>query len=224
MPAAASPSTVVNRDGSSNQIEASATAITARVARLLPCLTQKSARLSTRPVAARAMATTANRTAITATATATVRPSLIAVSGVAPISLMPNGCIPPGISMVCAAHGSGNMRGMKSVTRRVFLATASGAIVAGARTARASTQSASIQGANNRIRIGVIGTGGRARGLMTLLKRLPGNEMVAVCDVYEPLVLQAAEIAGTSPVKYAEYRRILDDREIDAVVIGAPDH
>ena len=46
--------------------------------------------------------------------------------------------------------------------------------------------------------IGVIGTGGRARGLMTLLKRLPGNEMVAVCDVYEPRVLQAAEIAGTA--------------------------
>jgi hypothetical protein len=31
----------------------------------------------------------------------------------------------------------------------------------------------------------VIGTGGRARGLMTLLKRLPGNEMVAIGDVYE---------------------------------------
>ena len=70
----------------------------------------------------------------------------------------------------------------------------------------------------------MIGTGGRARGLMNQLKRLPGNEMVAVCDVYEPRLLQAAEIAGPAAAKVADYRRILDDREIDAVVIGTPDH
>jgi predicted dehydrogenase len=105
------------------------------------------------------------------------------------------------------------------ITRRAFLAATSGAVVAGTRTA-----SALIQGANDRVRIGVIGTGGRARGLMTLLKRLPGNEMVAICDVYEPRLLQAAEIAGPAAVKSADYRRILDDRTIDAVVVGTPDH
>ena len=70
----------------------------------------------------------------------------------------------------------------------------------------------------------MIGTGGRARGLMTQLKRLPGNDLVAVCDVYEPRLLQAAEIAGATAAKIADYRRILDDRQIDAVVIGTPDH
>jgi len=106
-----------------------------------------------------------------------------------------------------------------SCTRRAFLTTAATGLVLGVRSTRASAQAAS-----NRIRIGVIGTGGRARGLMTLLKRLPGNEMVAVCDVYEPRLLQAAEIAGPSARKVADYRRILDDREVDAVVIGSPDH
>ena len=105
-----------------------------------------------------------------------------------------------------------------SCTRRTFLTAASGLLLS------ARAVAASVQGANNRIRIGVIGTGGRARGLMTLLKKLPGNEMVAVCDVYEPRVLQAAEIAGTSAAKVSDYRKILDDRQIDAVVIGAPDH
>ncbi|HYT76913.1 MAG TPA: Gfo/Idh/MocA family oxidoreductase [Vicinamibacterales bacterium] len=105
-----------------------------------------------------------------------------------------------------------------SWTRRTFLTTASG-LVLGAGLARAAGQ-----GANDRIRIGVIGTGGRARGLMTLLKRLPGNDMVAICDVYEPRLLQAAEIAGPAAAKVADYRRILDDRQIDAVVIGTPDH
>ena len=89
---------------------------------------------------------------------------------------------------------------------------------------RYSHGAATAQGANNRIRIGVIGTGGRARGLMNNLKRLAGNEMVAICDVYEPRLLQAAEIAGPAATKVMDYRRILDDREIDAVVIGTPDH
>jgi predicted dehydrogenase len=101
--------------------------------------------------------------------------------------------------------------------RRTFVATASG-LALGTRMAGASAQ-----GASDRIRIGVIGTGGRARGLMNLIKKLPGNQMTAVCDVYEPRLLQAAEIAGAA-VKVVDYRRILDDREIDAVVIGAPDH
>jgi predicted dehydrogenase len=106
-----------------------------------------------------------------------------------------------------------------SCTRRTFL-TAGPALAYGVRLAASTAQ-----GANNRIRVGVIGTGGRARGLMTHLKRLPGNDMVAVCDVYEPRLLQAAELVGTPAVtKVADYRRILDDREIDAVVIGTPDH
>src|SRR5688500_17848065 len=107
-------------------------------------------------------------------------------------------------------------------TRRVFLTTASGFLLA-ARPLRAQT-SATIQGANDRIRVGIIGTGGRARGLMNQLKRLTGAEIVAVCDVYEPRLLQAAEIAGSNAAKFVDYRRLLDDRGIDAVLIGSPDH
>jgi predicted dehydrogenase len=103
-------------------------------------------------------------------------------------------------------------------SRRTFFMSAAG-VALGAHSALAR-----VQGANDRIRIGVIGTGSRARSLMNLLKKLPGNEMVAVCDVYEPRMLQSAEIAAAGAAKTAEYRRILDDRGIDAVVIGTPDH
>jgi predicted dehydrogenase len=103
-------------------------------------------------------------------------------------------------------------------TRRAFL-TASAGLALGTRMAAATAQ-----GANDRIRIGIIGTGGRARGLMNDLKKLPGHEQVAVCDVYEPRLLQAAEIAGPAVTKVTDYRKILDDRTIDAVVIGSPDH
>ena len=104
------------------------------------------------------------------------------------------------------------------VTRRLFLTAASGLAV-GTRLAASS-----VQGANDRVRVGIIGTGGRARGLMTQLKTLPGAEIVAVCDVYEPRLLQAAEIAGAGVAKVSDYRRVLDDRGIDAVLVGTPDH
>jgi predicted dehydrogenase len=106
--------------------------------------------------------------------------------------------------------------------RRRFLGASVGAattLLVGWRPAAAA-----VLGANDRVRIGVIGTGGRARGLMKQLKELPGQEMVAVCDVYEPRMLEAAEIAGGQAVKVPDYRRILDDKDVHAVLIGAPDH
>jgi hypothetical protein len=109
-----------------------------------------------------------------------------------------------------------------SWNRRRFLGTslAGGAALAmGPRLA-----SAAAVGANDRIRIGVVGTGGRARHLMRLLKELPGCEMVAVSDVYEPRMLEAAEIAGPAAAKHADYRRVLDDKDVHAVLVGAPDH
>lgn len=102
--------------------------------------------------------------------------------------------------------------------RRTFLTTAAGLAV-GTRLAASTAQ-----GANNRIRVAVIGTGGRARGLMNQLKPLAGVEITAICDVYEPRLLQAADIAGPAASKVSDYRRILDDRTIDAVLIGTPDH
>src|SRR5690606_30667146 len=103
-------------------------------------------------------------------------------------------------------------------TRRAFLTAASGL------TLSTRLAASSAQGANDRIRIGVIGTGGRARGLMNRLKDMHGVELSAVCDVYEPRLLQAAEIAASGATRTADYRRILDDATIDAVLIGAPDH
>jgi predicted dehydrogenase len=103
-------------------------------------------------------------------------------------------------------------------TRRTFL-TAASTLALGTR-----LPGASVQGANDRVRIGVIGTGGRARGLMAQLKTIAGAEITAVCDVYEPRMLQAAEIAGPGVAKVTDYRRVLDNREIDAVLIGTPDH
>jgi predicted dehydrogenase len=110
----------------------------------------------------------------------------------------------------------------KPWSRRRFLGTTIAGAAAVAGQPRLATAAA--LGANDRIRVGAIGTGGRARGLMRRLKELPGSELVAVSDVYEPRMLEAAEIAGPAASKHADYRRLLDDKDVHAVVIGAPDH
>lgn len=101
------------------------------------------------------------------------------------------------------------------MNRRDFVtATATGTLLANGR----------VLGANDRIRIGLIGTGGRCMYLASLLKALPGTEIVAACDVYEPRRLAAVEKMGPQTRAVEDYRAVLDDRGIDAVVVGAPDH
>ncbi len=107
-------------------------------------------------------------------------------------------------------------------SRRGFLkATVAGgaALALGPRLAKAA-----VLGANDRIRIGVIGTGGRARGLVRQLKPLEGAQVVALCDVYEPRIGEALEFAAKDCAQHRDYRRVLDDKDVHAVLIGAPDH
>ena len=94
-------------------------------------------------------------------------------------------------------------------------------------------------GANDRIRVGVIGAGSRANNLVKHLlpalqepfagvpqfrtKLIPGAEVVAVADVFEVNRDRAAR--GSSEItKFSDYRKLLDQRDIDAVIIASPDH
>jgi predicted dehydrogenase len=82
-----------------------------------------------------------------------------------------------------------------------------------------------ILGANDRIRIGGIGTGGRGQYLLSQLKLAEQNEIVACCDVYEPRRLEAKSKYGTPVASdHLYFREILYRKDIDAVVIGTPDH
>lgn len=78
--------------------------------------------------------------------------------------------------------------------------------------------------ANETIRVGVIGTGGRAQQLMRALKTLSGASIVAVCDVWDEHLAKGRELAGGTAATTKDYRELLDRADIDAVIIGAPDH
>jgi predicted dehydrogenase len=83
---------------------------------------------------------------------------------------------------------------------------------------------ARVLGANDKIRVGVLGSGGRAQYVMKLFKKFPEVEIVAVCDVYEPRRQQALETAEPGAQETVEYHEILDRKDVDAVLIGSPDH
>lgn len=98
--------------------------------------------------------------------------------------------------------------------RRDFLTATAGTLLASSR----------VLGANDRIRIGLIGTGGRCMYLAELLNGLPSNEIVAACDINELRRFEAVDTVGKQAKPASDYREVLDRNDIDAVVIGAPDH
>jgi predicted dehydrogenase len=81
-----------------------------------------------------------------------------------------------------------------------------------------------ILGANERVRIAGLGTGGRCSYLLGLASKA-GAEIVALCDVYEPRRLAAQEkLAPAARADYVDYREVLDRKDVDAVIVGSPDH
>jgi predicted dehydrogenase len=114
---------------------------------------------------------------------------------------------------------------LSRLSRRDFVAvsTAAGAVI-GTGLAQAPA-AANVLGANDRINFGVIGVGGMGSGHVgDLVARADRDNLrcVAVCDVYQKRVNQNRERTGGEG--YNDYRRLLDRRDIDAVIIATPDH
>jgi len=88
--------------------------------------------------------------------------------------------------------------------------------------ATAASQSR-IFGANDRVRAGLIGSGGRGRFLTGQFKEA-GAEIGGVCDVYAPNLEAGLKEASTGAKPFRDYRRLLDDKSFDAVIVATPDH
>jgi len=76
--------------------------------------------------------------------------------------------------------------------------------------------------------LGVIGAGGRGTFVMTVFQKDPALRVGAVCDVYEPNLERAVSTAGkaqsAAPKIYRNYRDLLADKSIQAVLIATPEH
>lgn len=102
-------------------------------------------------------------------------------------------------------------------SRRIFL----GKVASGLGTLAAVP--GRVLGANDRIRVGFIGFGDRATDLFHHLRACPNTEAVAFCDVYTRQLERGRSLVPGADV-YRDYRLMLEDSSIDAVIIATPPH
>ncbi|MBS1789405.1 MAG: Gfo/Idh/MocA family oxidoreductase [Acidobacteria bacterium] len=107
---------------------------------------------------------------------------------------------------------------MESNTRRNFLAKSAAGV---AMTAASWNK---VLGANDRVRLGVIGTGNRGGDVMSWFIKEPDCEVVALCDVYEKAMMEQKEKAKSNPKTYGIHTELLANKDVDAVLIATPDH
>ena len=137
------------------------------------------------------------------------------------------------------------MKIVKKTTRREFIGKA-GLVTAGVSLGVTGLSAAGynrVPGANDKIRMGFIGVGNRGSQLLKLFMDQSDQEVAALCDVYEPYLLRdrskvdqrylsvmpgqipkMGEKFPVKPVLYKDYRKLLQDKSIDAVCIATPDH
>ena len=80
-----------------------------------------------------------------------------------------------------------------------------------------------VLGANDKINLGVIGCGGRGLGVMGIFQKNPAIQVTAVCDVYGVQIDRARQRAPEAR-SFTDHRKLLEVKEVDAVLIGTPDH
>jgi predicted dehydrogenase len=122
---------------------------------------------------------------------------------------------------------------MTNWSRREFMAAGalsaatqlgnSGTALAADSNNRAQSEPKAVQ-PSEKIVLGFIGVGGMGTGLLNIFKEFPEVKVAALCDVHEPHLNRARELAGGGPAVFADFRRMLDRKDIDACVIATPDH
>jgi predicted dehydrogenase len=118
----------------------------------------------------------------------------------------------------------------KELTRRDFIGATAGLAVLSATSAGARTR---VQGANDRVRLALVGCGNRGGQVADFFLRHPDAQYVAACEVFKErldsrlaaFAKSTHQVQSTTKVDAVEdYRRILDRKDVDAVHIATPDH
>jgi len=110
-------------------------------------------------------------------------------------------------------------------SRRDFLKTAAGSLLV-VFTQEELAKAAMIQETapvSPAVKLGVIGIGQWGKEILSALSRLPSAQVVAICDSYEPALKKGQEIAPKATL-IADYRKLLESHDVEAVVISTPSH
>ena len=112
------------------------------------------------------------------------------------------------------------------IERRDFIKSTTAALTVGAATLALKPHS--VLGANDRVRVAICGTRGRGVDHIHGFNKVPNVEIVALCDVDENVLNQrladVEKLGRPKPKAYTDVRKLLEDKEIDAVSIATPNH
>src|SRR6266851_8032515 len=89
--------------------------------------------------------------------------------------------------------------------------------------AATALSSSRVLGANERIRLGIIGPGARGKELMRFALACPNTEIAGASDVYTRRLEEARKLAPNAKT-YLDYRHLLEDNSVDAILIATPQH
>jgi predicted dehydrogenase len=89
--------------------------------------------------------------------------------------------------------------------------------------AATALSSSRVLGANERVRLGIIGPGARGKELMRFALACPNTEIVGAADVYTRRLEEARKLAPNAKT-YLDYRHLLEDQSVDAILIATPQH
>ena len=106
------------------------------------------------------------------------------------------------------------------ISRRKFVST--GAITVSGLAAFGLPAFGQSSGGKKNIRIGLIGSGSRGCGLASLIKEMSGTELIACCDIIPEHLQEGISLSVKGAKAYTDYRKLLEDKNIDAVVIATP--
>jgi predicted dehydrogenase len=111
-----------------------------------------------------------------------------------------------------------------AILRRDFLIRHAGGLAAASGIGSLAVESALGFAANDTLNVACLGTGGRCRRLMQSLREIPGVRIAAICDIYDVHLAEAAKLADPQALQSKQFERLLERKDIDAVLIGSPDH
>jgi predicted dehydrogenase len=107
--------------------------------------------------------------------------------------------------------------------RREFLQTTSTGIAASIGYSMLKpAASALAQSSAAPMRLGIIGPGSRGQELIRQFMRVPGVDVTAACDIYEPRFAQTEKLLGHAVAHHHDYRELIDRKDLDAIVIATP--
>ena len=119
------------------------------------------------------------------------------------------------------------MESRRTFIRKAGLATAGAGMIGAMTPEQVFGATGKVLGANGKINVGVIGINGMGWSGLKSMMKIPDVNVVALCDVDENVLnWRKYELAkaGIQTSTYQDYRKMLDNKDVDVVIIGTPDH